>query len=290
MRCAFHVGRSAGMRALSIAIGLTLWVVAAAPTAQAQLFSTRLPTPYAGDYMNGVAASDVTGGQFTQGDRAQPIPAVGFGIPTAFGADWRDVYAAAGGHVGRSRGRWFRDGAVFMGAGLGDRRRLVGIETTFTVYALVGDTFEERSLSIKLHRRLNTRWAVAAGIENMMVTAHTDGGKSAYGVVSGSLPLQENERLFRCVTLTAGVGDGRFNAIENVRRGRNGVNVFGGVALQVVPSVSGFASWTGQDLNLGISFVPLSDWPFVVTPVLLDVGRTGHGARFAVSVGLGVTL
>lgn len=279
------------MRALSVALSFVLCVAAAAPMAHAQLVSTRLPTPSAGDYLNGVAASDVAGGLFLQGDRARPIPAVGFGIPTAFGADGRDVFGAAGGHVGRNRGGWFRDGALFLGAGLGDHRHLMGVEATFAVYDLIGDTFDERALSVKLHRRLGSDWAIAAGVENMVQAGHTDGGKSAYGVVSGSLSLRDGGRSFSRITLTMGVGDGRFNSVENVRRGRNAASVFGGVALRVLPTVSGFASWTGQNLNIGVSLVPFPDWPFVVTPVLLDVeSKDGHGERLAVSAGIGWTL
>lgn len=116
------------MRAFLLALGFVVGIAAVAPVVQAQFVSTQLPTPYAGDYLNGAAASDVAGGLFLRGDRAQPIPAVGFGIPTAFGADWRDVFAAVSGHVGHNRGGWFRDGAVFLGTGLGDHRRLTGVE------------------------------------------------------------------------------------------------------------------------------------------------------------------
>ncbi len=273
-----------------VVLTLSLLLLAAAPAAHAQLFSTRLPTPYAGDYLNGVAASDAAGGLFVTGDRARPTPAVAFGVPTAFGANGRDVYAVASGHVGRSPSGWFRDGAVFLGTGLGNSRRLIGVEATFAVYDLVGDTFAERSLSVKLHRRLGTRWAVAAGMENMILAGRTDGGKSVYGVVSGSLPLRGEQQAFGRLTLTAGVGDGRFNAYENVRRGRNAAGVFGAAALRLVPRVSALVSWTGQDLNAGLSWAPFPEWAFVVTPVLLDVDRRGgHGEWFAFSVGLGTT-
>lgn len=281
------------MTRVLLLFGLCLCAASAGPAAHAQLrlIDSRLPTPFAGDYLNGVAASDVTGGLFVAGRRARPAPAVAFGIPTAFGADWRDVFAAAGGHVGHSRGEWFEDGAVFLGAGGGDARRLLAIEATLAIYDLVGDTFAERTLSVKLHRRWASHWAVAVGVENLLIAGHTDGGRSAYGVVSGILPLRAADRPFNRLTLTAGVGDGRFNAYENVRQGRNAAGTFLGIALRVVPAASGFVSWTGQDLNAGISFVPFPNLPFVVTPVFLNVdGAGGHGARFAASVGVGWTL
>lgn len=279
------------MRAVSLALSVLLWGATAAGVAYAQLFSTQLPTPYAGDYLNGVAASDVAGGLFTAGGRARATPAVGFAIPTAFGADGRDVFAAAGAHTGRGPSRRFEDGAVYLGAGLGDSRRHLGAEATLAIYDLIGDTFAERSLSVKLHRRIGAHWAVGVGMENMILAGRTDGGKSAYGVVSGTLPLRGEQQAFGRLTLTVGLGDGRFNTFENVHRGRNTVGVFGGAALRLLPRVSAFVSWTGQDLNAGLSWAPFPDRPFVITPVLLDAdGRGGHGERLAFSMGLGTTL
>lgn len=269
-------------------LALGLW----APPLHAQGWSTRLPTPYAGDYLNGAATSDAAGGAFAGEGRRRGAPAVSFGVPTAFGAAWRDAFAAVGGHLGRSRGEAFYDGALFLGTGFGEARRYAGLEATLAVYDLVGDTFKERSLSVKVHRRLGRRWAVAAGVENLLIAGNTDGGRSAYLVTSAAVTLPEGPALGpRRLTLTAGVGDGRFNAVSEVRRGNNGASLFGSLALELTPRLAALASWTGQDLILGVSVVPFERWPVVVTPVLLDVeGRGGHGARVAMSVGAALRL
>jgi len=126
----------------------------------------------------------------------------------------------------------------------------------------------------------------------MFIMGATDGGTSAYGVLSGHLlPANRSRTWFQQVTVTAGMGDGRFNAVDRVRRGVNGVGVFGSMSVQVVSVLSVLATWTGQDLNAGLSIAPLSGVPLVVTPVLLDVtGRAGEGARLAMSGGIGLTL
>jgi hypothetical protein len=274
----------AALVALLVTLGAEL-------TACAQPWSTELPTPQGGDYGNGAAVSDVIGGVFTGGDRAASIPAIAFGIPTGFGADWRDVFAAAGLQRGLRYDRDFTDGAVFGGVGLGDAQRNVGIELTLAVVDLVGETFKDHTIGVKMHRRLGAMWSVAAGIENLIVTGTTDGGTSAYGVVSGALPLDPSRQWLQRMTLTAGVGDGRFNTEDRVRREENGAGVFGGVAVQVRAMLSMLATWTGQDLNIGLSIAPFDELPVVVTPVLLDVtGKAGDGVRFALSAGVGITL
>ena len=285
------LGGEHAMIARRIAFGLLLWSMAVAPSVQAQILTSQPPSVSVSDNLNGVAASDVAGGLFLQGDHARPIPAVSFSIPTAFGAGWRDVYAAAGAHVGYNQNGWFKDGAVYLGAGLGNSRRLVGFETTLALIDLAGDTFDERTLSVKLHRRLGDNWAVAAGIENMIIAGRAHGGRSVYGVVSGFLPLQEIGPLRGELTMTVGVGDGRFNGFENMQQGTNTASMFGGIALRVLSAVSVFGSWTGQDLNAGVSWAPFADLPLVITPVLLNVdGEDGHGARFALCMGIGSTL
>jgi len=274
-----------------VALAVLLTALGGAAPVCAQPWPTALPTPQGGDYGNGAATSDVVGGVFTVGDRARATPAIAFGIPTGYGADWRDVFTAAGMQSGL-RFNWDSiDGVVFGGMGAGNAQRTVGVEVTLAVIDLVGETLKDQTLSIKLHRRLGA-WSVAAGIENMFIMGTTDGGRSAYGVLSGHLlPANRSRTWFQQVTVTAGIGDGRFNAVDRVRRGVNGASVFGSIAVQVLPITSALASWTGQDITVGVSIAPFPNWPVVVTPVMLDMGRRAASRpRFAMSIGIGLTL
>lgn len=258
-----------------------------------------LPTQQAGDHGNGAATSDATGA-FIEGAAARSEPAVAFGVPTAFGADARDVFAAAGYQHRLRDTEDAKDGAVFAGFGLGNAHRWSGAEFTLAFYDLKtnegqrgrDEPFRDGSVSVKLHRRVTSRVAVAAGIENAVQFGETDGGRSAYAVVSGLLPVGQPglER----VTGTVGVGNGRFNTVDRVKGGTNGVSLFGSLGVRVARPVGVLASWTGQDLNVGLSLAPLRFLPLVVTPALLDVAGTSDdaqsGARFAVSVGVALTL
>lgn len=270
---------------------LALLVLAVCGSARAQPWSTTLPTPQGGDFGNGVATSDVAGGLFTGPGKAAAVPAVAFGIPTGFGADWRDVFAAAGMQSGLRYDRDFVDGAVFAGIGLGNAQRTVGVELTLAIIDLVGETFKDQTLGVKVHRRIGA-WSFAGGVENLFIMGTTDGGTSAYGAVSGHLLEGHATRSWiQQVTVTAGVGDGRFNTVDRVRRDKNAASVFGSIAVRVHSRLSTLATWTGQDLTVGLSVAPLPTLPIVITPVLLDMSNQADSRpRAALSVGVGVTL
>jgi len=267
-----------------------LFVVGGTTDAQGQFLSTRLPTEVGGDFGNGAATSDAAGGMFV-GPEVSASPATAFGIPTAFGADWRDVYAAVGYQRLFMPAIRQNDGAVFMGGGVGNAGVLVGAEVTFAVYDLKDTPLKQRSLGVKIHRRLGEHGAMAFGMENMIATSGTDGGKSIYGVASYSSLFSQRGYLIRSLTISFGIGNGRFNSMKNVRQGRNGIGVFGSVSIQASSWLSVYGTWAGQDLNTGLSFAPLDEVPVVFTLAAVNIsGLAESGRRLAVSVGFGSTV
>ena len=218
-------------------------------------------------------------------------PSSTISTPTAFGARWGQVYAGAS-YQNRIRYDDWRDGILTMGGGLGNPDRYVGLEVTANVLDTYDDFAEDRSLSLKLHRRLPFASAVAVGWENIWHTSGTDGGSSRY--VIGSKIIRFRERpttTFGAMVVSVGLGEERFLPEDQFARGEEGVNLFGSVGLRLLRPVNAVANWTGQDLNLGLSIAPVRTWPLVITPAMVDVtGRAGDGARFTMSVGLGYNL
>jgi hypothetical protein len=87
-----------------------------------------------------------------------------------------------------------------------------------------------------------------------------------------------------------GVGGGRFRSEDNIEEGDEDPNVFGSVGVQVAEPITVIAEWTGQDLNLGASIVPIRGVPLVITPAAADVtGTAGNGTRFILGVGYGIS-
>jgi hypothetical protein len=217
--------------------------------------------------------------------RGQPVSTIN--TPTAYGQQLGDVYAGLG-YQDRIRYADWRDGVAAVGLGLGDPVKYVGVDVAVSLLDTYDDFAEDRSLSLKLHRRLPYRSAVAVGHENLWHTDGTDGGSSRYVVVSKVVFLRDRPTAaLGSMVANAGLGTDRFLPEAQFARHEDGVNVFGSVGVRVLPPVNAVANWTGQDLALGLSIAPVRTWPLVITPAVVDVtGRAGDGARFAVGAGL----
>ena len=215
-------------------------------------------------------------------------PGSSSGTPTAYGAEFGDVFFGAG-FQARTRYTKLTDGAVFGGFGLGNPRNIVGIEATITSFTTVRDGFfRVTSFSFKVHRALPGNLAIAAGWEDAIHGAGSDGGSSKYAVVTSYIPTRETPGSpFSSVTLSAGIGNGRFQSEQAFYDGKRGVNAFGSVGVRVLSPISLLADWTGQDLMLGASIIPFVRLPLFIAPAFADVtGRAGDGARFVLGVGM----
>ncbi|WP_199246759.1 S-layer homology domain-containing protein [[Phormidium] sp. ETS-05] len=213
-------------------------------------------------------------------------PAISGGSPTAFGADWGFAFAGAA-YQNRARYSDQEDGAISVGFGVGDKDT-VGLEIAATSFSTFRQGFGQNgSLSFKLHHLFPKDLAVAAGIENAIEWGGIDTELSAYGVVSKIFRLQDSAAdPFSRLSLSVGVGNGRFRSEDDRIDDNDTVNVFGNVSMRVLEPMSVFADWTGQDLNLGFSVMPFRNFPIVITPALQDVtGNAGDGTRFSISVG-----
>lgn len=142
------------------------------------------------------------------------------------------------------------------------------------------------SFSFKIHKPISNDLAVAFGADDAIARHRTfDQRSSYYGVVSKGLMLKPDPNAaFSRLDLSLGVGNGRFQTEPRVFAGKNGLGVFGSAAIQASNQVRPFVEWTGQDMNVGVSLVPIRSLPIVVTPAFLDVAhRNGHTTRFGIS-------
>ena len=221
-------------------------------------------------------------------------PGSSAGTPTAYGAEFGDVFFGAG-YQHRTRYTkglpWHQsvDGAVFGGFGLGNPRKTIGIEANLTSFTTIrSGFFKVMSFSFKVHRALPWNLAIAGGWEDAIHGAGSDGGSSKYGVLSSYIRTRETSASpFSSITLTAGIGNGRFQTEQAFYDGKRGVNAFGSVGVRVLSPVSLLADWTGQDLMLGASIVPFVRLPLFIAPAFADVtGSAGDGARFVLGVGM----
>lgn len=229
---------------------------------------------------------------FEVGARGQWIaPGITVGVPSGYGADWGDAFIGAG-FQATTRYVDHADGGIVAGFGIGDARRYVGLEVAASSFG----TFRSccrGGVSAKVHRVLPADASIAVGWENALVWGElevgqdiaTDAGTSLFAVASKVFRLREDPAsVLGSMTLTAGAGNGRFRSEDDILNERETVEPFGSVAVRLGEPLSGVASWTGQDLNAGLSIVPLRRVPLFITPAFADLTTS---PRFILGVGYG---
>ncbi|HEY9613519.1 hypothetical protein [Allocoleopsis sp.] len=217
-------------------------------------------------------------------------PGISILTPSAYGQSWGSASIGVG-LQSRTRFSEKADGVLGLGIGLGNAQESVGLDIGLTFVDLIGNTAQDGTLSLKLHRRLPEDFSVAVGVKNLIRFGDTDSGTGYYGVVTKRFGLQEDvQKPFSQVFVSAGVGSGQFRSELDISQARDSVGIFGSVAVRVAEPISAIAEWSGQDLTLGLSIVPLRDIPLVITPAVTDItGNAGDGSRFILGIGYAIS-
>lgn len=217
-------------------------------------------------------------------------PGTSSGSPMAFGPSWRDAFV--GGGIQQTRGHGNTDGSVSGGFGLGNAHDAIGLEVIVTSLSTFRSAFGDKTaFSFKAHRMVSGSAAIAVGVENAFVAGgyKTDGTSSVYVVASKVIGLSSSNGYFKALTVSGGIGNGRFRFQKDVLNDKKTVNAFGSAGLLIVDQLSAIADWTGQDLTLGASIVPFKKFPFILTPALADVtGTASDKVRFIMGAGIGI--
>lgn len=238
-----------------------------------------------------VASQGQTTAQLTQAI-LRAAPGNSLGSESAWGAGWGDFFAGVG---YQSRGRFSSrpDGSASAGFGLGDPATYVGLEVGINSASTVHQTpGKNGSVSLKLHRHLPGMYGIAFGVENAASWGGTDGGSSTWGAVSHTFQFRENpEHFFGSLAWNLGVGNSRFLSQQNLAAGKGSVNVFGSAGVRLISRAALVGDWTGQDLDAGVSFVPLRRSPIVFSVSFADLTRhAGDGPRLIIGAGAGFRL
>lgn len=229
-------------------------------------------------------------------------PAISVLNPIGYGNAWGNIGVGLS-YQERTRFGNSEDGTLSFSMGFGDPQESIGIDAILTILSLTDDNqsaaFSTGSMSFKISRNLPGNSAVSLGVENLIrwPEGSGDSGTSTYLVGSKLFQLREDPfSSFGLAYVTVGVGNGRFRPPEDFDFVDDGLqfNPFASAAVQVFPQVNAITEWTGQDISLGLSFVPFRDLPLVVTIAAIDLtgnaeeafGRDGE-ARFTGAVSYG---
>jgi hypothetical protein len=216
-------------------------------------------------------------------------PGTTAGGPTAFGADFGDAYSGLA-FSNRRPTADTADAAFSTGFGLGDARRYAGLEVNVSSGSLA-KFGSNGDVGLKLHRNLPGNAAIAIGWDSGITwgKANTDTVSTVYGVATKVFQLNPNNAVNKMpLTVSLGIGGGRFRSYNTLDANGGNPGIFGSLGLQVAPQASVVSTWTGRDLNLGMSFVPVKNVPIFVTAAAANVlGNNNNNTLFTLNVGVG---
>jgi S-layer homology domain len=229
------------------------------------------------------------------GYQRKPVnaPASGITTPSAFGANWGDIFVGAGYQnnlpVAIAPPGDGNSTVYGAGIGLGNARDLIGLEASYTS---AGSSIGERGgVNFKLHKLLGDNVSVAAGWENAIRNGYTtanDPRDTYYGVITGILPVGDTSNF----TASVGVGNGRFRTFDDLTADNNTTNIFGSLGFRLTENIALAADYNGRNFSIGLPLtLKLGDSVGLqVTPALLDIAgdqNTGPKGRFGIGGGIG---
>ncbi|MGC1305865.1 MAG: hypothetical protein WA885_01460 [Phormidesmis sp.] len=219
--------------------------------------------------------------------RPRPVPASSFLTPTAYGADWGDVYVGLSQVTAGKPANSNFDGSAAIGFGLGNAVENVGVEVSVSIISLNGFA-DDGIVGFKLHKIFPKadNLAVALGWSNPIKWgAARQREDNFYGVVTKRFDLQPGRSNPLPLTASLGIGTGTFRSTGAAEADNNSPNIFGSVGLRVIPEVSLITSWTGNALGIAASAAPFK-FPLVFTVGASDItDNTEEGLRFNSSIG-----
>lgn len=167
-------------------------------------------------------------------------PALTIANPYGFGTD-RGFYSSFGYQNDTRFGSEDEnqdDATMGFGFGIGDSRKAVGAELSYTLASFGSNRdFGTGGFNAKIHRQLGEGWGVAAGWNSFLAVGDdNDLQDSLYLVTTRIFKTRENlDSAFSRVAATVGIGNGQFRSEEAIENDDEQFNVFGSLAFRVAP-------------------------------------------------------
>lgn len=203
-------------------------------------------------------------------------PGTSTGSPIAFGANLHDFYVGVG-FQAPLRYSNDSDGGGTVGFGLGNARESVGLDVSINALSTVRSGVGNRmSVGAKLHKLFEGNWGIAAGVQGAILNGKKsdDPDPSVFAVVSKVYDLRNTDyNWFQALTISAGAGTQGFRLEKDIRANNDNVGFFGSAALKYNDRFSLVGDWL-QDLSVGVSFVPFTEFPLVITVAEADLTGT----------------
>lgn len=197
--------------------------------------------------------------------------------PIAFGADW-GIIAGGLSYVNHWPTGTRSDGFASVTLGLGNAQKYAGLSVSALIDNLGGGSnrfAQNGTIAWQLFHVFPQNFALAVGMANAIPwgKAFVGSSQNYYGVATKvfdtrikgySMPL----------TASLGAGTGSFYSLAHSADKRDDkVKPFGSLGWRVLPRLSLISDWSANQLNAGVSIVPIKAWPLVINGAYANINR-----------------
>lgn len=252
--------------------------------------SAQPPTPVNGDVKS--LRDSLRIPPLVKREKPWPSPSLSPGVPSAFVANWGDVFVGvSGATAGQQRGGTV-DGSWNAGFGLGSAAKSVALEISGGCGS-VKDFCANGGFTGRIGRLLvnqaRSRIGVAGAWQNFAQWGNEGRQDNVYyGALSYALPLRPAGSGFgQTLQFNAGVGNSTY-APFTPTNSQNAVGGFGSIGLELSPALGVSAGWSGRGANAQLSYTPLRDVPITLNVLGADLfNQTPSGAVAVFSISWG---
>lgn len=219
-----------------------------------------------------------------------PSPSLNPGVPSAFVANWGDVFVA-GSAATQGNERPDADGSWVAGFGLGDASRAIALELSGGCGS-VKNFCSNGSFGARVSRLLinqpRARLALAGGWQNGVQWGNEGRQDNVYSAtLTYAIPLRPGTSFPQTFQINAGVGNSSFAPYVDTGS-ESQVGGFGSVGVELTPALGVSAGWSGRGVNAQLSYSPLRDVPISLNLLGADLlNQTPAGTVGVLTIGWG---
>lgn len=224
-------------------------------------------------------------------ERPWPSPSLSPGVPSAFVANWGDVFAGiSGATAGKQRPDV--DGSFNVGFGLGDSAKLLALELSGgcgSFKQFCGNGSFTARVGRLLVNQPASRLSIAAAWQNFAQWGNEGRQDNIYyGAVSYSIPLRPPGSGFgQTLQINAGVGNSSYAPFTETNS-ESSIGGFGSIGIELSPALGLSAGWSGRGANAQLSYTPFRDTPITLNVLGSDLfNQTPAGAVAVFSLSWG---
>jgi hypothetical protein len=223
--------------------------------------------------------------------RPWPSPSLNPGVPSAFIANWGDVFVGASAATAGNQ-RPVADGSWVAGFGLGDATRSIALELNGGCGS-IKNFCSNGGFGARISRVLinqSRSWLALAGAwQNGLQWGNEGQQDNIYsGTLSYAFPLRAPQSRFaQTLQINAGIGNSTFapySAVDSESK----VGGFASIGVELTPSLGVSAGWSGRGANAQLSYTPFREAPLTLNLLGSDLtGQTPSGTVAVFSINWG---